>query len=153
MRRDRVRASALAVALATVLALPFAGGFTHRAGASQPQPAVGALATGLRPPAIGVPAIATFPAGVARQDERLRPTLLVQVRTGMAVRARPDSDARTIGTMPSSSKYYHVPLVAWVQEVSDNGRWGRVEIPYTWPRRTGWILLRGLRRESTWITI
>jgi lipoprotein-anchoring transpeptidase ErfK/SrfK len=79
--------------------------------------------------------------------------MLVRVRTGMAVRARPDAGARAIGVMPSMSKYYRVPIVAWVQEVSDNGRWGRVEIPYRWPRRTGWILLPGLRRTSTWITI
>jgi hypothetical protein len=71
----------------------------------------------------------------------------------MAVKARPDAKARTVGVMPSSSKYYHVPLVAWVEEVSDNGRWGRVEIPYAWPRRTGWILLTGLQRGSTWITV
>jgi lipoprotein-anchoring transpeptidase ErfK/SrfK len=152
MRRDRVRAPALAAALAIVLALPIVGGFTHRAGASQPKPALGALA-GIRPVGIGVPAVATLPAVTTHQKERPKPTLLVHVRTGMAVRARPDADATAIGVMPSSSKYYRVPLVAWIQEVSDNGRWGRVEIPYSWPRRPGWILLRGLRRESTWITI
>jgi len=136
-----------------VLALPVVGSFTHRAGATQPQPAVGALASGLRPPAIRVPSIATLPAEPTHEKERPKPSLLVHVRSGMAVRARPAAGARAIGVMPSSSKYYRVPLVAWVQEVSDNGRWGRVEIPYTWPHRTGWILLRGLRHESTWFTV
>jgi len=71
----------------------------------------------------------------------------------MTLRARPDADARAIGTMPSSSKYYHVPIVAWVEEVSANGRWGRVEIPYAWPRRDGWILIAGLQRTSTGVSV
>lgn len=153
MRRDLVRAWALAVALAIVLSLPMVGGLTHRAGARQPQPAGGALTSGPLLETISVPSIATPPAEPTHPQVRPKPWLLVRVRTGMAVRARPDADARAIGTMPSSSKYYRVPLVAWVQEVSDNGRWGRVEVPYTWPRHSGWILLRGLRRESTWITV
>ncbi|HEV8563292.1 MAG TPA: L,D-transpeptidase [Actinomycetota bacterium] len=152
MRRDRVRASALAAALAIVLALSVVGGLTHRAGATQP-PAFGTLESGVGPDAFRVPSIATPPAEPTHQEERPEPSLLVHVRSGMAVKARPDAKARAIGVMPSSSKYYRVPLVAWVQDVSDNGRWGRVEIPYTWPRRTGWILLPGLSRESTWITV
>ena len=136
-----------------MLALPVVGGLTHQAGTSQPQPAIGVLATGVRPEAISVGSIATQPAEPTRQEERPKPSLLVHVRAGMAVRVRPDTNARAIGVMPSNSKYYRVPLVAWVQEVSDDGRWGRVEIPYTWPHRTGWIFLHGLRRESTWITV
>jgi lipoprotein-anchoring transpeptidase ErfK/SrfK len=153
MRRDRIRASVGAAALAIALALPAVGGLTYRAGTTQPQPAIGALATGLQPVAISVGSIAMLPADPTYQEERPKPSLLVHVRAGMAVRARPDTNAQAIGTMPSSSKYYRLPLVAWVQEVSDNGRWGRVEIPYTWPHRTGWILLRGLPSESTWVTV
>ena len=51
--------------------------------------------------------------------------------------------------MPSGSKYYDVPVTAWVEEVSPDGRWGRVEIPYVWPRRHGWIPLRDLARRTT----
>lgn len=51
--------------------------------------------------------------------------------------------------MPSGSKYYGVPVTAWVEEVSPDGRWGRVEIPYVWPRRHGWIPLRDLARRTT----
>ena len=51
--------------------------------------------------------------------------------------------------MPSGSRYYHTPSVAWVLEVSDNGRYGRVPIPYVSKPRTGWISLRGLRRSHT----
>jgi lipoprotein-anchoring transpeptidase ErfK/SrfK len=154
MQRDRVLAPALAAALAIVLALPIVGGLTRQAGATQPQPAVGALATGLHPEGFRVPSIATPPVDErSRRKARPTPSLLVHIRSGMAVRARPEAGARAIGTMPSSSKYYGVPLVAWVQEVSDDGRWGSVEVPYTWPRRTGWILLRGLRSETTLITV
>jgi lipoprotein-anchoring transpeptidase ErfK/SrfK len=46
-----------------------------------------------------------------------------------------------------------VALTAWVQKVSDNGRWGRVEIPYVWPRRDGWIPLHGLRRSHTFVQV
>jgi len=54
-----------------------------------------------------------------------------------------------VGTMPSGSKYYGVPITAWVEETAKDGRWGRVEIPYVWPRREGWIPLRGLTRDQT----
>jgi L,D-transpeptidase-like protein len=147
---------ALAVALAIVVALPLGEGVSHRADATQPQPAIGVLATGVRAEPLSlsaIEAVAPVVALPATPRERPTPELLVHIHAGMSVRARPDAKAQTIGVLPSSSKYYHVPLVAWVEEVSDNGRWGRVEIPYTWPRRTGWILLPGLDRGSTWITV
>jgi hypothetical protein len=71
----------------------------------------------------------------------------------MTIHARPDADARAIGTMPSTSKYYHVPIVAWIEEMSGNGRWGRVEIPYSWPRRDGWILIAGLQHATTGLSV
>jgi lipoprotein-anchoring transpeptidase ErfK/SrfK len=55
--------------------------------------------------------------------------------------------------MPSGSKYYDVPITAWVEEVSRDGRWGRVEVPYVWPRRHGWIPLRGLARRTTGVEV
>jgi lipoprotein-anchoring transpeptidase ErfK/SrfK len=58
-----------------------------------------------------------------------------------------------VGTMPSGSKYYDVPITAWVEDVSPDGRWGRVEIPYVWPRRHGWITLRDLPRRTTNIEV
>jgi hypothetical protein len=71
----------------------------------------------------------------------------------MAVHAHPAGSARVIGTMPAASKYYGVPITAWVEETSKHGQWGRVEIPYVWPRREGWIHLRGLARSSTHVTV
>jgi hypothetical protein len=80
---------------------------------------------------------------------RFEPHLLVHVSRPLDARARPERDARVVGTVVAGSKYYHVPLVAWVEKVARHGRWGRVELPYVWPRREGWIWLGGLRRETT----
>ena len=76
-------------------------------------------------------------------------SLLVRVPRDMAVRADPRASSRVVGTLPDGSKYYDVAITAWVEEVSADGRWGRVEIPYVWPRRHGWIPLRGLARHTT----
>ncbi len=81
------------------------------------------------------------------------PQLLVRVPGSMPVRGRPSREARVIGTLPASSKYYHVALTAWVEKVSENGRWGRVEIPYVWPRTDGWIPLHGLHRSQTSVEV
>ncbi|HEY7401557.1 MAG TPA: hypothetical protein VH989_11765, partial [Actinomycetota bacterium] len=96
--RDRSRAIALAVALAIVVAFPFAEGLTHRAAATQPQPAIGTLATGVRSQPLGpssIEAIAVVAPNTTR--ERPSPAKLVHLRVGMAVKARPDGKARTIG--------------------------------------------------------
>jgi hypothetical protein len=79
--------------------------------------------------------------------------LLVRVPRDMAVRANPSPDASVVGTMPSGSKYYEVPITAWVEDVSPDGRWGRVEIPYVWPRRHGWIALRDLPRRTIGVQV
>ena len=77
--------------------------------------------------------------------------LLVRIPRPMTVRARPDRDAAAVGTMSSVSKYYGVPISAWVEETSKDARWGRVEIPYVWPRREGWIRSVGCTElERTW---
>jgi lipoprotein-anchoring transpeptidase ErfK/SrfK len=96
----------------------------------------------------------TPPPARAREDRVPAGTaLLVRVPSSMTVRSHPRLQAPAIGTLPASSKYYHVPLTAWVEEVSRDGRWGRVELPYVWPRRDGWIALRGLRRSSTHVEV
>ena len=71
----------------------------------------------------------------------------------MTVRARPDRDAAAVGTMWSVSKYYGVPISAWVEETSKDARWGRVEIPYVWPRREGWIPIGRLHRARTHVEV
>jgi lipoprotein-anchoring transpeptidase ErfK/SrfK len=81
------------------------------------------------------------------------PHLLVHARPGLVALRNPWADAPAVGAVASVSKYYEVPLVLWVEEVSSNGEWGRVELPYVWPRTEGWIPLKGLERETTWITV
>jgi hypothetical protein len=88
-----------------------------------------------------------------RTAERVPAQLLVRIPASMAVRARPHADAAVIGTMPSGSKYFGISVIAWVEATAGNGNWGRVEIPYVWPRRDGWIRLRGLARTTTHVEV
>jgi len=77
-------------------------------------------------------------------------TLLVDVPSGgIAAHRSPWSSSPVVGTVASSSKYYHVPLVIWTADTNARGTWGRVELPYVYPRRTGWIPLAGLQRDRT----
>ena len=88
-----------------------------------------------------------------RRRHKPVPELLVRVPASMTVRAHPGEHARAVGVLPSSSKYYHVGLWAWVETTAKHGRWGRVSIPYTWPHRDGWIRLRGLHRSRTFVQV
>jgi lipoprotein-anchoring transpeptidase ErfK/SrfK len=169
MRNLTVRASWMATALALSLAIaaPIASGLTSIAGAEQVDPADGVVATVDDPGTFGdadtVSATGSTegadPPRVSRTAPRAprpaEPTghLLVRVPRDLAVRAHPDAHARVVGTMPSGSKYYDVAITAWVEDVSADGRWGRVEIPYVWPRREGWIALRDLARRSTAVEV
>ena len=78
---------------------------------------------------------------------------LVHVPRTLPAFARPRPGAAQVGVVPAGSKYYGFPIVAWVEAVSPNGRWGRVELPYTWPRIEGWIRLGGLRRATTRVRV
>ena len=68
-------------------------------------------------------------------------------------RRNPWSSASTVGRVASVSKYYGVPIVLWVDEINAKGTWGRVELPYVWPRVDGWIPLAGLARETTFVHV
>jgi lipoprotein-anchoring transpeptidase ErfK/SrfK len=96
----------------------------------------------------------THPAG-SRPGGRAHhtPFLLVDVPSSMAVHARPRAGTSVIGQLPASSKYYHVNLTAWILKTAHHGAWGRVEIPYEWPRRDGWIPLHGLHRSTTGVEV
>jgi lipoprotein-anchoring transpeptidase ErfK/SrfK len=76
------------------------------------------------------------------------PSLLVSIPHAMRVTRRAGGGP-TIGWMPGASKYYGVPLIAWVLQESKDHRYGRVTIPYSGVNRTGWIPLNGLARHST----
>jgi hypothetical protein len=87
------------------------------------------------------------------RPERFEPHLLVHVSRPLAAFAHPSRRARVVGRVVTSSKYYGVPLVVWIERLSKDRRWGRVELPYIWPRRDGWIRLRGLRRTTSVIEV
>jgi lipoprotein-anchoring transpeptidase ErfK/SrfK len=55
--------------------------------------------------------------------------------------------------LPAGSLQMGAPTFAWVIQVSRDGRYGRVPIPYRGTGRTGWIGLRGLPRSHTAITV
>lgn len=162
MARDhRLRAPSLAVAVAGVLAFAVAAGVVSlpghaRTGVAHAAPLGDAVA--VRPFTDRGPRVhpqgSTQPsAGTHRRDAAVPAHLLVAIPHDLTARARPEAGAAKIGVIPSSSKYYRVPTTAWVERVSDNGRWGRVEIPYRWPRRDGWIFLPGLRRDTTFVEV
>jgi hypothetical protein len=104
---------------------------------------VGALEDALRP--------ASLDHATSRQPA-LTPTLLVRIPRDMALTARPGA-GRVVGTMPASSRFYDVPIVAWVLETTADGRFGRVPIPYTGREATGWLRLRGLEALNTRIAV
>jgi len=78
--------------------------------------------------------------------------LLVHIERNMPVTSRPGG-GRTVGMMPASSLQFHFPTVAWVLKRSDNGRFGKVTVPYRGTRRTGWIALKGLERTHTSVMV
>ena len=157
--RRAIRTSWVSVTLAGVLGvtMPMAASM---AGTALASPIAGTTASGLsvrvlHPIQIGVPTEAPAPA--PKKDPRPpghtawdRATLLVHVPAGgIAARRNPWSGAPTIGTVAATSKYYRVPIVLRVETTNTKGTWGRVELPYVWPRVDGWIPLHGLNRAQT----
>ncbi len=157
-----LRASWIATLVAAALAVasPIATGITGIAGAGPVSPTPRAVLTAGEADAFGD----GLGSGTAPSDQTPEPDiavpsapkpaepsgdLVVRIPRDLAVRARPTATAKVVGTMPSGSKYYDVAIAAWVEQVSPDGRWGRVEIPYVWPRKHGWIALRGLTRHTT----
>ncbi len=161
-----VRASALAAALAGLLAVatPYTAGL---AGAR----VVEGVDASIAPPS-GAPtsigpatneAARTGPIDDERDSagdavERARtapaPHVLLHVPAGgLVARKNPWSSADTVGRVADRSRYYGVPTVAWVEEVSKSGAWGRIELPYVWPRRDGWVRLDGLPTDTSAVTV
>lgn len=158
MRHDRLRVSWLATVLAGALVV----GSSSLWGAANDEAAARTPAAVARSDASVDPSFLSAITTRAREAQadvvgapsrpepaRTSSHVLVRVPRDLALRAEPRADARVVGTMPSGSKYYDVPVTAWVEKLSPDGRWGRVEIPYAWPRRHGWLGLRGLARHTT----
>ena len=146
----------LAVGLLTPMAANMVGA---RAGASD-GPVPTSLATTVASPrphgfAAPISGVRPDPASIVRAAERAGrwTNVLVRVPRTLTAYARPRAGARQVGVVPTGSKYYGIPIVAWVETVSADGRWGRVELPYVWPRRDGWIRLRGLTRDETRVRV
>jgi lipoprotein-anchoring transpeptidase ErfK/SrfK len=84
----------------------------------------------------------------------LGPQLLVGVPDGGIVAHRsPSRTSRSVGTVAATSKYYGFPIRIWVEATNPKGTWGRVQLPYAWPRTDGWIALRGLSRSRTDVVV
>jgi len=84
----------------------------------------------------------------------LAPQLLVGVPSGGIVAHRsPSRTSRSVGTVAATSKYYGFPIRIWVEATNPKGTWGKVQLPYAWPRTDGWIPLRGLPRSRTDVVV
>ncbi len=114
--------------------------------------ATGPAVAGFPTPLLEAAALRVRPAQPQPVSERVEPHLLVRVPHDMSITSRPGG-GRIVGTMPAGSKYYRIPIVAWVEEVSRHGRYGLVTVPYSGTGATGWIPLKGLERELTQITV
>jgi lipoprotein-anchoring transpeptidase ErfK/SrfK len=165
MSRGRYHHSRLATVLTLVLGVVTPSAATMvGAAAGTPGPAVRArevdvAATapprGFRPPAARPrpdPDVVAQEAAEAARVARST-TLLVRVPRTLPALARPRPGAAQVGTVPAGSKYYGFAIVAWVERVSPDGRWGLVELPYAWPRRHGWIRIDGLERRRTQVRV
>jgi lipoprotein-anchoring transpeptidase ErfK/SrfK len=105
------------------------------------------------------PAEAPAPEGQAPETPVVEPApptdprhLLVGMVRSVPITARPGAGP-VVGTMPEGSRFYDRPIVAWVLEVSEDGRFGRVPVPYASRAATGWIRLRGLELRSTRVEV
>jgi lipoprotein-anchoring transpeptidase ErfK/SrfK len=116
-----------------------------------------AIVASARPHGFALPAsgIRPDPARIAFAAERAArwTNVLVHVPHSLPALARPWAGAAQVGVVPAGSKYYGIPIVAWVETVSDDGRWGLVELPYKWPRREGWIRIKSLSRDTTRVQV
>jgi lipoprotein-anchoring transpeptidase ErfK/SrfK len=82
------------------------------------------------------------------------PQLLVRVPAGGIVAHRaPSRSSRSVGSVQATSKYYGFPITIWVEATNAAATWGRVQLPYAWPRTDGWIPLRGLSRSRTDVAV
>ena len=51
--------------------------------------------------------------------------------------------------MPAGSPFYGIPHMAWILDRSPNGRFGKVAVPYSASRSTGWIRIAGMKLSRT----
>lgn len=92
------------------------------------------------------------PAAARDRAERPTPHVLVRIERAVPLTARPGG-GRVVGTMPRGSRYYDTPLVAWALELSDDGRFARVPVPYAARPVTGWLRIADLQTASTRVSV
>ncbi len=149
----------LAIGLLTPMAANMVGAQAGAAGASDDavRTSLAGTVAAPRPHGFAAPisGVRPDPVLIVRAAERAArwTNVLVRVPHTLAAYARPRAGATQVGVVPAGSKYYGIPIVAWVETVSADGRWGLVELPYVWPRREGWIRLRGLSRDVTRVRV
>jgi lipoprotein-anchoring transpeptidase ErfK/SrfK len=73
---------------------------------------------------------------------------LVAIEQELPITEKPGKGPQ-IGVMPTGSPWFNIPTVAWVEEISRNGRFGQVQVPYSATRATGWMPIEGLKRHTT----
>ena len=156
-RRPRIVVTlTLALALLTPMAANMAGARAGTPSETTVRLPIGTVSP-TRPHGFHAPASGPrpTPAEIARRAAIVArwTNVIVHVPRTLPAFARPRSGSVRIGVVPAGSKYYGFPIVAWVEEVSKDGRWGLVELPYIWPRREGWIRLAGLERHATRIRV
>lgn len=109
----------------------------------------------------GSQTLAAKPSAVARTKgtqlaanapvKKKRKNLLVRITHDLTAYSTPGGKA--IGIVPSKSKYMKADVTAWVLQVSADGQWGQVPIPFTNGRTKGWIKLAGLPRSTSNIVV
>jgi lipoprotein-anchoring transpeptidase ErfK/SrfK len=170
--RSTVRTSWVSVTLAAALGvtMPLAATMAGTAlAAPLPAPSVVVLAGDTHPGAVhdAPPLRGTGHPRGAHADRRtssptappkpspwVRASVLVHVPAGgIAAHRDASSSSPMVGTVVPTSKYYGVPIVLKIDTTNDAGTWGRVELPYVWPRRQGWIPLAHLSREQTFLHV
>ncbi|HEX9122745.1 MAG TPA: L,D-transpeptidase [Actinomycetota bacterium] len=143
-------------ALLVAVSIVTAPGWMQAATGTEPtlgrSPAASALLPTDRPVLERVSTAAIRAAAEPHRPDRARTALLVRIPGPIPVTSRPGGGV-VVGTFPAASRYYHVPVVAWILRTASDGRFGLVTVPYSGTQLAGWIRIRGLRRERTAIQI
>jgi lipoprotein-anchoring transpeptidase ErfK/SrfK len=150
MKGTSLRGSVLVAAVAAVLAfsLPLASAARITEGTAWPTNQT----TGARSGSEAALPPQTPSAHPSPSESPSASSLLVRITHAFTMRAHP-GHGRVVGTLPSGSKYYGTPIVAWVQHVSRDGRFGELAVPYSATGTMGWIPLRGLQHRSTFLQV
>jgi lipoprotein-anchoring transpeptidase ErfK/SrfK len=77
-----------------------------------------------------------------------RTALLAHIPHDLKITSRAGG-GKVVGTMPGGSRFFDEPLRAWVLKRSEDGRFGKVTLPYSGSRATGWIRIAGLELSRT----